>query len=275
MNSETFIHPTAVVSPEARLGCGVRVGPYCVVESDVQIGDGTILESFVCIKDHVEIGKNCRIHEYAAVGGAPQDHDFDNELTYVRVGDDVIIRENVTIHRATGEGCETSVGSGSMIMEGCHLAHNVKMGVQCTITNKVGFAGHVELGDYVVIGGLSGFHQFVKVGSYAMVGGLSKIIKDVPPYSMVDGHPARVYGLNTVGLRRRGFTQEQRMRIKNIYKLLYDRHVGRRAAIALVEERYRGDEFAEQIVAFVRSLKRGLTSWMDKDFRRRGEGDAE
>ncbi|MDR1943912.1 MAG: acyl-[acyl-carrier-protein]--UDP-N-acetylglucosamine O-acyltransferase, partial [Synergistaceae bacterium] len=191
----------------------------------------------------------------------PQDHDFGGETSFVRIGDDVVIRENVTIHRATGEGKATTVGRGTMLMEGCHLGHNVRIGAGCTITNKAGFSGHVQLGDCVVVGGMAGFHQFVKVGDYAMIGGLSKITKDVPPYSMVDGVPARVRGLNTVGLRRHGFTQEQRTRIKNIYKLLYDRHIWRKDAIDAVLNSFPDDGFAIGIVSFARSLRRGLMKW--------------
>jgi UDP-N-acetylglucosamine acyltransferase len=156
-------------------------------------------------------------------------------------------------------------------MEGCHLGHNVRIGQHCTVTNMAGFAGHVEVGDYAVIGGLTGFHQFVRVGAYAMVGGLAKVIKDVPPYSLVDGHPARVHGINVVGLRRRGFSQEDRTKIKNIYKLLYNRHMPRTDAITEVEARYWDDEHGAVIIAFLRSLRRGITAWVDRDARRAGE----
>lgn len=258
---ERVIHPTALVSPSAELGEGVHIGPYSIIEAEAKIGDGTRVEAYVRVADYVKIGMNCRIHENTILGGTPQDRDFGGEVSYVRIADDVVLRENVTIHRASGEGCETFVGQGTMLMEGCHLGHNVRIGKYCTITNKVGFSGHGEVGDYVVVGGLTGFHQFVKVGSYAMVGGMAKIIKDIPPYSMVDGHPARVYGLNTIGLRRRGFTQEQRTHIKRLYKMLYDRKLRRRDAISRLEECFPNDEFAKTIVAFARSLKRGLTPW--------------
>lgn len=263
------IHPTALVSKSAELGEGVHVGPYSIVDAEAKIGDGTRIEAFVRVCDYVEIGRNCRIHENTVLGGTPQDHDFGGEVSYVRIADDVVLRENVTIHRASGEGCETFVGQGSLLMEGCHLGHNVRIGKHCTITNKVGFSGHGEVGDYVVVGGLAGFHQFVKVGSYAMVGGMAKIIKDIPPYSMADGLPARIYGLNTIGLRRRGFTQEQRTHIKRLYKMLYDRQLSRRDAISRLEATFPDDEFARIIVSFVRSLKRGLTPWARRAARQR------
>lgn len=255
------IHPTAIVADGAELGNDVCVGPYAYIDADVKIGDGTKIEAYVRIKDHTTIGSRCHIYEHAVLGNDPQDHDFGGETSYVRVGDDVILREYVTIHRATGEGNITTVGSGTFLMENCHVAHNVRIGEHCTVTNKVGFSGHVEVGSYAVIGGLTGFHQFVKVGDYAMVGGMAKIIKDVPPYSLVDGHPGKVYGLNTVGLRRRGFSQDDRTKIKNIYKLLYDRKLSRADAIAAVEEKYGADEHGAVIIKFVRSLKRGLSPW--------------
>lgn len=260
MNSAE-IHPTAVVSSNAELGRGVIVGPCSVIDAGAKIGDGTRIESFVRITEFVTIGRNCHVFENAVLGHAPQDHAFSGERSYVRIGDDVVIREGVTINRASGEGCETSVGDGTMLMEGCHLGHNVRIGRECTVTNKVGFSGHCDIGDYVVIGGIAGLHQFVKVGSYAMVGGLARIIKDVPPYTTVAGNPARIYGLNNVGLRRRGFNQEQRTRIKNIYKLLFSVNMLRKDAIATVEQTYPGDELALSIINFARSVKRGLTPW--------------
>ena len=260
-----LIHPTAIVSKEARVGAGVRIGPYSIVEGGVSIGDGSVLEAFVRIKAHVVVGCNCHIYENTILGNIPQDHDFAGEVSFVRIEDDVIIRENVTIHRATGEGAETVVGHGTMLMEGVHLGHNVYIGSECTVANKVGFSGHVKVGDYAVISGLTGFHQFVRVGSYAMVGGLAKVIKDVPPYSMVDGHPGRVYGLNTVGLRRRGFSQEERSRIKRAYKVLYDRTLGRKKALEILQDMSREDEFAREIAAFAQGSRRGLSPWADAE----------
>jgi len=145
-----------------------------------------------------------------------------------------------------------------MLMEGCHLGHNVRVGEFCTLTNKVGLSGHVQMGDYVVVGGIVGFHQFVRIGSYAMVGGMSRIVMDVPPYSLVAGNPASMVGLNTVGLRRRGFNLEQRTKIKNIYKELFGGTEGMKEAIAAVRERFAGDRFASEIISFAQGTKRGI-----------------
>jgi UDP-N-acetylglucosamine acyltransferase len=258
---ETVVHPTAIVAPGAHLGEGVRVGPYSVVDGGAVIGDGTVIEAFVRITGFVEVGRRCHIFENAVLGQPPQDHDFGGEDSYVRIADEVVLREGVTIHRATGESRATCVGRGTMLMEGCHLGHNVLVGEYCTLTNKVGLSGHVQMGDYVVVGGLAGFHQFVRVGAYSMVGGLAKIVMDVPPYSLVDGNPASMFGLNSVGLRRRGFNQERRDSLKNFYKTLFETAPNLEAGISSLENGYGDDECAREIINFARNSKRGMYHW--------------
>ncbi len=187
-----LVHPTAIVADGAVLRDGVEVGPYCVISGNVTIGEATKLAAFVRVRDYVEIGRNCTVAENAVLGGEPQDHDFKGEETWVRIGDGVIIRESVTIHRSTGAGTFTSVGDGCFLMEGVHVAHNVTIGRNVTVANKAGFAGHSSVGDGAVIGGMAGVHQFTRVGKLCMIGGLSKIVKDIPPFLMVDGHPAEI-----------------------------------------------------------------------------------
>jgi UDP-N-acetylglucosamine acyltransferase len=262
------IHPTAIVSPKAEIGEGAVIGPYAVIDEGASVGAGSVIEAFARLTRWAEIGRGVHIFEHAVLGTPPQDHDFGGEKSYVRVEDDVIIRENVTIHRATGEGRETRIGRGTMLMEGCHVGHNVRVGEFCTITNKTGLSGHVWMGDYVVVGGHAGFHQFVRVGSYAMVGGMARIVKDVPPYSMVAGNPAYMAGLNTVGLRRRGFDQEQRTRIKRIYRMLFDGRHGMNEALANIGERFPEDGFAEEIASFARGSRRGLYQMRGRALRR-------
>jgi UDP-N-acetylglucosamine acyltransferase len=258
---ETMVHRTAEVSPRAVIGEGVKIGPYTVIDDGAVIGDGTVIEAFARLTSYAKVGRNCHIFDGVVLGQPPQDHDFGGETSYVVIGDDVVLREGVTIHRATGEGLATSVGRGSMLMEGCHLGHNVRVGEYCTLTNKVGLSGHVQMGDYVVAGGLAGFHQFVRVGSYAMVGGMAKIVMDVPPYSLVDGNPASMYGLNTVGLKRHGFGQAQRNRVKEIYRTLFERAASLEDGLALIGELYAGDGFASEIAAFVEKSRRGVYHW--------------
>jgi UDP-N-acetylglucosamine acyltransferase len=270
--SDTRIHPTAVISSGAIIGDGVTIGPHSIVDGGAKIGDGVSIEPFVHITSYVEIGRNCHIYENTVIGQPPQDHDFGGETSFVRIEEDVVIRENVTIHRATGEGLETRVGRGTMLMEGCHLGHNVRVGEYCTLTNKVGLSGHVKMGDYVVVGGMAGFHQFVRIGSYAMVGGLAKVVMDVPPYSLVDGNPASMFGLNAIGFRRRGFNQDERTIIKKIYKTLFDCGENQEKALELVEARFEGDKFAQDIVSFVKDSKRGVYRWRPGVATHRGKG---
>ena len=163
------IPPTAIVSPASAIGDGAAIGPYSIVDSGAVVGDGTKIESFVHITSFVDVGRDCHIFENTVIGAPPQDHDFRGENSRVRISDEVVIRENVTIHRATGDGCVTSVGRGSWHMEGCHLGHNVSVGEYCTLTNKSGLSGYVQMGDYVVVGGMAGFQQLVRVGSHSMI----------------------------------------------------------------------------------------------------------
>lgn len=266
------IHPTAIVSPEAVIGEGVSIGPYSIVDGGACVGDGTVIEAFVHLTSWVEVGRNCHIFEHTVLGNPPQDHDFDGEKSYVRIADEVIIRENVTIHRATGEGQETSVGRGTMLMEGCHLGHNVRVGEFCNLTNKVGLSGHVQMGDYVVVGGFTGFHQFVRIGSYAMVGGMVRAVMDIPPYSLVAGNPASMTGLNTVGLRRHGFSAKQRTKIKEIYKSIFGGTRNLRDSLADAERTYRDDESASEIISFMRGTRRGVYHLSRRPVRREEDG---
>ena len=257
------IHPTAIVSPKASLSDGVRIGPYCLVGDRVEIGANTVLKSFVSLKDFVKIGERCTLFENVTLGGEPQDFGFKGEETWVRIGDGVTLRENVTIHRATGEGKETVIGNGCYLMEGSHVGHNAFVGEDVILANKVGLAGHVRIGEKTVLGGMAGVHQFVRIGSFCMVGGLSKIVKDVPPYVMVDGRPARLFGLNKVGLRRNGFDAAARQSIKNFYKGLYHAGLPLREAMTALEARLADapEPRLRDILDFARESRRGLTPW--------------
>ncbi len=272
----THIHPSAIVHPGAELGDDVRIGPYCVVDGRVRIGRATVLEPFVHIADYTELGEECHIFNHAVLGQIPQDHLFAGEESWARIGNRVTCRENVTINRGSGEGGETTVGDDCLIMEGVHLGHNSRVGKNVSITNMVGLSGYVEIGDHAVIGGMSGFHQFVKVGCYAMVGGFSRISKDVPPYCLVAGYNPRVFGLNNVGLKRNGFTQEQRNRIKGFYEQIYRSNLPIREALEHLKSQHGDDEFARVILEFSASLRRGLTPWVDRDQKNsRGADDLE
>ncbi len=256
------VHPSAVVSSKAEIGENVFIGPYCIVGDKVRIGEDTILEAFVRICDYVQVGEKCRFFENVTLGREPQDFDFKGEESWVILGNQVVLRENVTIHRASGEGKVTRVGNGCYLMEGCHLGHNVELGNSVTMANKAGLSGYVHVGDKTVIGGMAGVHQFVHIGRNCMVGGLSKIVKDVPPFLLVDGHPARVYGLNKVGLRRNGFNAAARADLGRIYQQIYRGDLPLREAVAFLRQE-RQDDQAKEILDFIDAGSgRGITPWI-------------
>jgi len=258
----TTVHPTAVISPTADLGDGVKIGPYCVVEGRSVIGAGTTLKAFVSVSDFVTIGENCSISEHTAIGGDPQDTGFKGEESWVRIGNNNIIRENVTIHRASGEGNATMVGDDCFIMEGVHLAHNVVLGSYVTIANKVGLSGHVTVGDHTVFGGMAGVHQFVRIGNYCMVGGMYRFTKDVPHYTLASGEPVRLTGLNSVGLKRANFSTETRRAISAFYRELYDKE--RLFSQSLKEAIGKKSSYIpeiQRILDFYEGTRRGVTFW--------------
>jgi len=256
------IHPSAVVSPAAELGNGVEIGPYCVVERHAVIGAGTILRPFVSVCDFVTIGENCSIFEYTVVGGEPQDHGYRGEKSWVRVGNNNVIRENVTINRASGEGNETVIGDDCFIMDGVHLAHNVRLGNHVTIANKVGLSGHVTVDDHTVFGGMAGVHQFVRIGSYCMIGGMYRVSKDVPPYTLASGEPLRLTGLNSVGLKRANFSIETRRSIRAFYGELYGKdRLFSQALQAALENKAAFIPEVQHILEFYEGTRRGVTFW--------------
>ncbi len=256
------VHPTALVSSKAELEDGVNIGPYCIVKDNVRIGKGTVLEAFVTVWDYTELGEDCRVFEYTSLGREPQDFDFKGEESWTFIGDGVTIRENVTIHRASGEGKVTQVGSGCYIMEGCHIGHNVELAPQVIMSNKAGLAGYVHVGERTVIGGMAGVHQFVHVGRNCMVGGLAKIVKDVPPFLLVDGHPARAFGLNKVGLRRSGFSFEDMRELQGLYRTLYRGKLLFREAVELLRSQ-EATPLSKIVLDFLDSGSgRGATPWV-------------
>jgi len=222
---ETRIHSTAIVGPRAQPGIGVEVGPYAVVGPEVKIGDGCSIGPHVVIDGRVTMGSRNRVFPGACIGLEPQDLKYDGASTEVVMGHDNSIRECVTINRATHEGECTSLGSGNLLMAYSHLGHNCLLGDRVVIANSVAVAGHVHIGDRAVIGGVLGIHQFVHVGRLAMVGGMSRIDRDVPPFSIVEGHPGRVRGLNRIGLRRSGLADldggAQLRQLQQVWGLLY------------------------------------------------------
>jgi UDP-N-acetylglucosamine acyltransferase len=225
MSLTTLIHPTAVIHPGATLHTSVKVGPYAVIGEKVSVGPETEIGAHVVLDGHTEIGARNQIFPGAAIGIEPQDLKYDGSLSVVKIGDDNRIREYVTINRATQSGEVTRIGNNNLLMAYVHVAHNCVLGNQIIIANAVSLAGHVEVESNAVIGGVLGVHQFVHIGRFAMVGGMSRIDRDVPPYTVVEGNPCRVRGLNLVGLKRAGLTRtdggQPYRELKEAYRLLY------------------------------------------------------
>ncbi|MGI6076521.1 MAG: acyl-ACP--UDP-N-acetylglucosamine O-acyltransferase [Pyramidobacter sp.] len=257
------IHPSAIVSPHAEIADGAVIGPYCIVDEKVTIGARTVLRPYVHVCPYTKIGSDSILYEHSVLGPEPQDHAFKGETSWVVIGDYTEIRENVTIHRASGESMVTKVGDHCLIMEGVHLGHNVQIDDYVTISSKCGFAGYAEVGRYAVIGGMSGFHQFVRVGSYCMVGGASRVAQDVPPFLLANGSPCRIFSLNVIGLRRNGFSSERRLEIKRAYKKLYHSGKPMRSALADLEADQPESPDVQEIIAFFKGgdKKRGFCAW--------------
>ena len=253
-----YIHETAVVYPGARIGKNVEIGPYSVIGENVEIGEGTVIGPHVVITGWTSIGRDCKIYQFASIGEEPQDLKFAGEKSYVFIGDRTKIREGATVHRATGEGEETRIGNDCLLMAYTHVAHNCVLGNNIIMSNASMLAGHVVVEDRVVIGGITGVHQFVKIGRNAMIGGTSKLVQDVVPYTIVDGHPAKVVGLNSVGISRAGIPVESRRNIKKAYKILYRSGLSLAQAIAVIEQEVDSCEEVEHFLRFLRNAERGI-----------------
>jgi len=250
------IHSTAIVEKDCELAEDVEVGPYSVLRSGTVVGAGTIIDGHVLL-EFTSIGRDCRIHWGAAIGGPPQDQSYRNEPTRVIVGDRNLIREYVTVHRATGEGNATKIGHDNMLMASSHLAHNCEMGDHVMLSTLSGMSGHTIIEDRAIIGGMVGSHQKVWVGKLAMVSGFSKMSQDVPPFSLVDGKPARVIGPNLVGLRRAGYSAEVRQALQRAFRLIYRSDLEMAAALEKTEEELGGYPEVMYLVAFLKRVRNG------------------
>jgi UDP-N-acetylglucosamine acyltransferase len=217
-----MIHTTAIVHPDADIAREVDIGPYCIVGDKVKIGKGTRLQAHVVINGWTEIGEDCDIFPFATIGASSQDRKYKGERAFTKIGHRTVLREYVSVQRATGEDEWTIVGDDCLLLAYVHIAHNCLIGNSVTMSNLAQLAGHVVVGDFATIGGQAGVHQFVRIGRYAMVGGATKLQQDAPPFFLVAGQPTAPYGLNSVGLRRAGFSVSERNEIKKFYKLLYN-----------------------------------------------------
>jgi UDP-N-acetylglucosamine acyltransferase len=254
------IHPTAIVEPGAELDPGVTVGPYTVIGPHVKIGAGTTVAAHVVIEGHTTIGRDNRIFQFGSIGAANQDKKYQGEPTELVIGDRNTLREFVTLHVGTVQDkAVTRIGDDNWIMAYTHIAHDCVVGNRTTLANNTTLGGHVELGDWVTVGGLTGIHQFVKVGAHAMVGFQSAVSQDVPPYMLVDGNPLAVRGINTVGLRRRDFSNERIAAVKQMHRLLYREGRTLEAARAAIDALAQSVPQAAQDVALMSAFLAGAT----------------
>jgi len=244
------IHPSALVDPSAELGKDVEVGAFCIVEAGAILGDGCVLEPHSMVTGRVSMGARNVVGYGSVIGGTPQDKKFQGEPTFVRIGDDNVFREYVTIHAATGEGNATVVGDRNYLMAYSHLGHNVTLHNDVTMANGVGIAGHVTVEDLANIGGMAGIHQYCRIGKVAMVAGMTRVVRDVPPFMIVQGENQEVHDINAVGLRRIGITPTARLSLHKACKLLYKSQLGLRNAMEIVQREVPASEEVEYLLAF-------------------------
>lgn len=267
-----MIHATAVIEPGAELAADVRVGPYSVIGSGVRIAAGAEIGAHVVLEGRVRIGARCRIGHGAIIGGVPQDLKFrEGAPVGVSVGDDTVVREHVTIHRATHEGHDTTVGRHCLVMASSHIAHDCVLGDEVIIINYAGLTGHITVEDRVTIGGLTGIHPFSRIGTYAYIGGCSKVTQDVPPFTIVDGAPAVARSVNVVGMRRGGIDAAARRQVQAAFRLLYRSGMAPGAAVKRVKEEMGDHPLVARLVEFVETSKRGVVPGASRGGRERVE----
>ncbi len=252
-----MIHPTAIVSPNANINKKVEIAPYAIIEDNAVIHENCRIGPYVHIQGYTEIGAGCSIFTGAVIGSIPQDLKYRGGRTYLKVGERNVIREFVTMNSGTSEGETTVVGNNNLIMAYSHIAHNCLIGNNVIIANAGTLAGHVVIEDFAIVGGLVGIHQFCRVGRHSIIGGCSKITKDIIPFVMADGHPAIPSGVNKVGLKRRGFSDEKIIMIEEIYRKLFRSGLNVADALADIEKTEKSEE-ASYITEFIRKSERGI-----------------
>lgn len=253
------IHPTAIVDPKAEIGKDVEIGPWAFVGPHCTVGAGSSLAMRSTLESHVKLGKNVKIGIGSVLGGLPQDLKFKGEETWVEIGDGTTIREYVTINRGTSESWKTTVGSNSFLMSYVHLAHDCHVGNHVIISNGTQLAGHVTVQDYAGISGLCAVHQFTRIGAHAYIGGCSRVPKDIPPFVRAVGNPIQLYGLNSVGLQRRGFKPEAIAELKRAYRLFFRSELNVSQAIEQARAELKQIPEVTALVNFLEASERGAT----------------
>lgn len=250
--------PLAYVHPEAKIARNVVIEPFTTIHKNVSIGSGTWIGSNVTIMEGARIGENCRIFPGAVISAIPQDLKFEGEDSLTVIGNNTTIRECVTINRGTNDRGETKIGDNCLIMAAAHIAHDCIVGNNAIIVNGVLLGGHVVVGNYAVLGGLAAIHQFINIGDHAMVSGGSLVRKDVPPYTKAAKEPLSYVGINSIGLRRRGFQSDKIKEIQEIYRILYQRNYNNSQALDKIEGEMEATPERDEILTFVRNSKRGI-----------------
>ncbi len=250
--------PLSYVHSGANIARNVVIEPFVTIEKDVEIGQGTWIGSNVTIMEGARIGKNCKIFPGAVISAIPQDLKFGGEKSEVVIGDNTTVRECVTINRGTKITGKTNIGENCLLMAYSHIAHDCKIGENCVIVNGVALGGHITIGDWVIIGGLSAVHQFVHIGSHAMISGGALVRKDVPPFVKAAREPLSFVGINSIGLRRRGFANDKIQEIQDIYRILFQQNNNNTQAVTKIEAELPVTEERDKIVSFIRNSGRGI-----------------
>ena len=250
--------PLAYVHPQAKIARNVVIEPFTTIHANVEIGSGTWIGSNVTIMEGARIGKNCRIFPGAVISAIPQDLKFEGEDSLTIIGNNTTVRECVTINRGTNASGETKIGENVLIMATVHVAHDCIVGNNAIIVNGVALAGHVNIGNYAIVGGLAAVHQFIHIGDHAMISGGSLVRKDVPPYTKAAKEPLSYVGINSIGLRRRGFSTEKIREIQNTYRLLYQKNFNNSQAMEKIEAEMEATSERDEILLFIRNSQRGI-----------------
>ena len=252
------IHSTAIVSKKAQLGNDVSIGPYSIIEDDVIIGDGCKIASSVVIADGARLGKNVQISPGVVIATEPQDLKFGGEETLCEIGDNTVVREYATINRGTVAHGKTTLGNNCLVMSYAHVAHDCIIGDHVIMANSVNLAGHVEIGDYAILGGLLPVHQFVKIGAHSMIGGGFRVQQDVCPYSLTGGYPLKVVSINSIGLKRRGFSPETIRTLEQAFKILFFSKLNTTQAGDRIKSELDSTPEIKEILGFIERSDRGI-----------------
>jgi len=255
------IHKTAIVGEGVKMGRNVTIGPYAIIDGNVTLGDNVIIGAHCVLEGHTIIGSGCQLHTGAVIGSPPQDRKHQKkDKVFLTIGANNVFREYVTVNPGTIEGGGTTkIGDNNLFMACCHVAHDCQIGNDCVLANYVGLSGHVTIEDRAVIGGLSGVHQYTRIGYLSMIGGCSKINQDVPPYSLVDGNPATLRGLNIVGLKRAVVPSANQRDLRKAFKILFNSGLNRTNAVSQVQAELNGLPEIHRVIEFIQISKRGIS----------------